>query len=208
MFDMNTILLFCTASVLLALAPGPDNIYVLTQSMLKGRAVGIMITLGLCTGLIVHTAAVVFGVAVLLKTSVVAFTILKIAGALYLLYLAWKAFSAPAGEVEVDKSAAMTPWRFYLRGIIMNASNPKVSIFFLAFLPQFANPSRGSMTLQLVLLAAMFLLSALVVFSLISYLAAFIGSWFMKSKRVKKVLNRLAGSIFAILAVKLALARQ
>ena len=208
MFDVNTIVMFFTASVLLALAPGPDNLYVMTQSMLKGRTAGLMVTLGLCTGLIGHTSAVALGVAVLFQTSSLAFTILKLTGAAYLVYLAWKAFSAPESTLNMQKSAEVSSWYLYRRGVIMNITNPKVSIFFLAFLPQFSNPSKGSIPLQLALLGGMFILSALVVFSAISYLAGVIGRWFLKSKRAEKILNRVAGIVFVMLAIKLALTSQ
>jgi threonine/homoserine/homoserine lactone efflux protein len=90
----------------------------------------------------------------------------------------------------------------------MNITNPKVSIFFLAFLPQFSNPSKGSVPIQLMLLGGMFILSALAVFSLISYLAGMIGGWFLKSKRAEKILNIVAGTVFTALAIKLAFTRQ
>jgi threonine/homoserine/homoserine lactone efflux protein len=208
MFDVNTIVMFFTASVLLALAPGPDILYVMTQSMLKGRSAGIMVTFGLCTGLIGHTTAVAFGVAMLFQTSAVAFTVLKFAGAAYLLYLAWKSFSASEGALSIQKGPEMSSWYLYRRGVIMNITNPKVSIFFLAFLPQFSNPARGSIPLQLMLLGGMFILSALTVFSSISYLAGLIGGWFLKSRRAEKILNIAAGSVFTVLAVKLAMTRQ
>jgi threonine/homoserine/homoserine lactone efflux protein len=208
MFDLNTLIMFFTASVLLALAPGPDNLYVMSQSMLKGKSAGLLITLGLCTGLIVHTTAVALGVAVLFQTSSVAFTILKFVGAAYLLYLAWKSFSASAGSLQMQKGTETTSWYLYRRGVIMNITNPKVSIFFLAFLPQFSNPAKGSIPLQLMLLGGMFILSALTVFSSISYLAGMIGGWFLKSKKAEKILNIAAGTVFTALAIKLALTRQ
>jgi threonine/homoserine/homoserine lactone efflux protein len=208
MFDINTLIMFFTASILLALAPGPDNLYVMSQSMLKGRAAGLMITLGLCTGLIGHTTAVALGVVVLFQTSSVAFMVLKFAGAAYLLYLAWKSFRASEGTLQMQKSVEATSWYLYRRGVIMNITNPKVSIFFLAFLPQFSNPSKGSIPFQLMLLGGMFILSALVVFSSISYLAGMIGGWFLKSKRAEKILNIAAGTVFTALAIKLALTRQ
>lgn len=208
MFEINTIVMFFTASVLLALAPGPDILYVMTQSMLKGRSAGIMVTLGLCTGLIGHTTAVAFGVAVLFQTSAIAFTILKFAGAAYLLYLAWKSFSASEGSLNIQKGPEMSSWYLYRRGVIMNITNPKVSIFFLAFLPQFSNPAHGSIPLQLMLLGGMFILSALSVFSSVSYLSGLIGGWFLKSKRAEKILNFAAGTVFTVLAFKLALTRQ
>jgi threonine/homoserine/homoserine lactone efflux protein len=208
MFNVNTLVMFFTASVLLALAPGPDNLYVMSQSMLKGKSAGLLITLGLCTGLIGHTTAVALGVAVLFQTSAVAFTVLKFAGAAYLLYLAWKSFSASEGTLNIQKGAETSSWYLYRRGVIMNITNPKVSIFFLAFLPQFSNPSKGSVPLQLMLLGGMFIISALVVFSSISYLAGMIGGWFLKSKKAEKILNIAAGTVFTALAIKLALTRQ
>jgi threonine/homoserine/homoserine lactone efflux protein len=208
MFDVNTVAMFFIASVLLALAPGPDNLYVMTQSMLKGSAAGLMVTLGLSTGLIGHTSAVALGVAVLFQTSALAFTVLKLTGAAYLVYLAWKAFSAPDSTLNMQKGAEVSYWYLYRRGVIMNITNPKVSIFFLAFLPQFSNPSKGSLPLQLALLGGMFIISTLVVFSSIAYLAGIIGRWFLKSTKAEKILNRAAGTVFVLLAIKLALTSQ
>ncbi len=208
MFDVNAVAMFFTASVLLALAPGPDNLYVMTQSMLKGRTAGLMVTLGLSTGLIGHSSAVALGVAVLFQTSALAFTILKLTGAAYLVYLAWKAFGAPMSTLNMQKSAEVSYWYLYRRGVIMNITNPKVSIFFLAFLPQFSNPSKGSLPLQLALLGGIFIISTLLVFSSIAYLAGIIGKWFLKSKKAEKILNRVAGIVFVMLAIKLALTSQ
>jgi threonine/homoserine/homoserine lactone efflux protein len=118
------------ASVVLALAPGPDNIFVLTQSALHGRSASLLVTMGLCTGLLVHTAAVSFGVAALIQTSQYAFTILKFAGAAYLLYLAWQAIRAARSKIPVDANSQLTAGQLYRRGIIMNVTNPKVSILF------------------------------------------------------------------------------
>ena len=153
LIPFETLTVFIAAAVALGFAPGPDNIFVLTQSALYGRKAGIVVTLGLCTGLLVHTAAVAFGVAVLFQTSELAFTALKLIGAAYLLYLAWGAFRAGKSNLETGETEAkgVRLTHLYLRGIIMNITNPKVAIFFLAFLPQFADPSRGSLTLQLLL---------------------------------------------------------
>ncbi len=205
MLDLQTIVMFITASTLLALAPGPDILFVLTQSMIKGAKAGIVIALGLCSGLIFHTSAVALGVAVIFQTSIVAFTILKFVGAAYLLYLAFMAFKdASKSKLNADK----TPLSFqalYKRGIFMNITNPKVSIFFLAFLPQFTNPETGNVTVQIFLLGALFMLCALCVFSVVALLAGRVGNWFNKTKNGEKVLNRIAGTVFAALAVKLAL---
>lgn len=208
MLDMNTLLMFTLASTLLALSPGPDNIFVLTQSMVKGAKAGVVITLGLCSGLIFHTSAVALGVAVIFQTSLIAFNILKIVGAGYLLYLAYMAFKdASKTSLHVDQKP-LSLWAMYRRGVFMNVTNPKVSIFFLAFLPQFTNPQNGYLTLQIFTLGAIFMVCALVVFSLIAFLSSKIGAWFTQTKNGEKILNRLAGTIFAALALKLVLTQR
>lgn len=208
MLDFNTVIMFSFASTLLALAPGPDNIFVLTQSMVKGSRAGVFITLGLCSGLVFHTTAVALGVAVIFQTSILAFNLLKFAGALYLLYLAYMSFK-DASKTKLDTNQPSLPLlSLYKRGVFMNVTNPKVSIFFLAFLPQFTNPANGSVTAQVFLLGAIFMVCAFVVFSIIALLAGKIGAWFSQTQSGEKILNRVAGTIFAFLAVKLALAEQ
>lgn len=208
MLDMNTLLMFTLASTLLALSPGPDNIFVLTQSMVKGAKAGVIITLGLCSGLIFHTSAVALGVAVIFQTSLIAFNILKIVGAGYLLYLAYMAFKdASKTTLHVDQKP-LSLWAMYRRGVFMNVTNPKVSIFFLAFLPQFTNPQNGSLTLQIFTLGAVFMVCALVVFSLIAFLSSKIGAWFAQTKNGERILNRIAGTVFTALALKLALTQR
>lgn len=208
MLSPDTLLLFLTASLLLCIAPGPDNIFVLTQSMLRGVSSGLLVTLGLCTGLLVHTSAVALGVAVIFQQSLLAFTILKLCGAAYLLYLAWGAFRAGASGLGSVKAAALDKAALYRRGIVMNITNPKVSIFFLAFLPQFTNPTKGHLTLQLLELGAIFIVCTLLVFGLVSLLAGKLGSWFSQSPKAEVVMNRVAGSVFAVLAIKLALTER
>lgn len=208
MFDLSTLLLFTSASLLLALVPGPDNIFVLTQSALKGRLVGLVVTLGLCTGLIVHTSAVALGVAAVFQASALAFNLLKYAGAAYLLYLAWGAFRAGASVLSSESDQEISLARYYLRGIVMNVTNPKVSIFFLAFLPQFTRPEQGHLPLQMLVLGAVFILATLLVFGAISLLAGVLGQWLRRSARAQQLLNKTAAVVFAALALKLAAASR
>ncbi len=208
MISLDTLLLFITASTLLALAPGPDNLFVLTQSMSKGAKPGIFVTLGLCTGLIVHTTAVALGVAAIFQTSQLAFDILKYIGASYLLYLAYLSFKHSSPRHLKANKKELSYAKLYKRGIFMNITNPKVSIFFLAFLPQFADPKNGDFTLQIFLLGFIFILCALVVFSSISLLASKIGSWFNKTKNGEAILNKIAGTVFGLLALKLAFTQR
>lgn len=208
MLELHTMLLFIGASTLLALSPGPDILFVLTQAMVRGSRSGIVIALGLCSGLIFHTTAVALGVAVIFQTSALAFSLLKFIGAGYLLYLAFMAFRDATKSKLNMTQPPLSLSTLYKRGILMNIANPKVSIFFLAFLPQFTNPALGNVTVQIFSLGALFMLSALVVFISVSLLAGRIGAWFMRTKNGEKSLNRIAGTIFAALALKLALASR
>jgi threonine/homoserine/homoserine lactone efflux protein len=200
---LDTVTVFFAASIALGLAPGPDNIFVLTQSALHGRAAGLFVTIGLCTGLLMHTTAVSLGIAAVFATSVVAFTTLKLIGAAYLLYLAWKAFKTRASSIPQNEDSDVSFRHLYARGVIMNITNPKVAIFFLAFLPQFADPSRGSLTLQLFLLGALFIVATLLVFVSIAWFAGTLGDWLKKSPQAQIALNRIAGTIFVGLALRL-----
>lgn len=205
---IDALLLFFTSSILLALAPGPDNLFVMVQAAQRGRTAGLAVTLGLCTGLLVHTTAVAFGLAAVFQASAMAFNVFKFLGAGYLLYLAWGAFRA-GDEESGDSRAVDLPFaRLYRRGIIMNVTNPKVSIFFLAFLPQFADPHNGPLVLQMILLGGLFILATILIFGGISFLAGTFGARFRESARAKRILNWLAGSVFAGLAIKLALAER
>lgn len=203
MIAPETMIAFFSASVLLALAPGPDNIFVLTQSALHGRWSGIFVTLGLCTGLVGHTTAVALGVAVIFKASALAFTALKLAGAAYLLYLAWMSFAAGASKLEKNSQPRLKGRHLYGRGIVMNLTNPKVSIFFLAFLPQFADPAQGPVSLQILMLGLIFIVATILIFGMIAFLAGTIGDWFAGSPKAQIWLNRVAGTVFAALALKL-----
>lgn len=208
MIPIETVTIFLAASVALALAPGPDNIFVLTQSALYGRKAGILVTLGLCTGLLVHTAAVSLGVAAIFQTSVLAFNILKIVGAIYLLYLAFQAFRASATKLDEGGKQMLTWRKLYTRGIIMNITNPKVAIFFLAFLPQFANPSLGSITIQMLMFGALFIVSTLLVFGAVAWFAGFLGEWLKRSEKAQIIMNRTAGTVFTGLALRLAISER
>ena len=204
----DVILLFVSASVALALAPGPDNIFVLTQSALFGRASGFAVIFGLLTGVMVHTLLVAIGVAVIFQTSALAFTALKLAGAGYLIYLAWQAFRSGTTRIDGSGHATLSLRKLYFRGVIMNITNPKVAIFFLAFLPQFADPARGSVNLQILIFGALFAVSALLVFGCVAWAAAYLGAWLGQSPRAQVVLNRIAGVVFLGLAFRLVMAER
>jgi len=207
---LQTLTAFFGLCVLLALSPGPDNLFVLMQSAQRGWRAGLAVVAGLCIGILGHTAAVALGLAALVAASPAAFTALKLAGAAYLLYLAWGAWRAPtsAGTATAAADAQALPLRQALqmvgRGIVMNATNPKVLIFFLALLPQFADPRQGSMGTQIALLGSTFMLATLLVFGAIALFSGWFGSLLQGSPRAQRLLNRLTALVFIGLALRLA----
>lgn len=223
--SLDTLLAFFGVSLLLGITPGPDNLFVLVQSAQRGWRAGMAVVLGLCSGLVVHTAAVALGLAAVFAASAAAFTVLKYVGAAYLVWLAWlslrpaaaqaPAVQAGAGQGEVgaasDVSAASLPertgpsaWRMVGRGMVMNLTNPKVVIFFLAFLPQFANPAHGSVALQIMVLGVVFMLATLMVFGAVAVFSGAFGTLLLRSERAQRWINRAAGLVFLGLALKLA----
>ncbi|MBN1279135.1 MAG: LysE family translocator [Chlorobiaceae bacterium] len=204
--ELHHLAVFFAASALLALSPGPDNLFVMAQSVQSGRSAGLLVTLGLATGLVLHTLAVALGLAALVQASSFAFTALKFVGAAYLCYLAYKAFRA--GKNAGCEPLIVSRGKLYRRGIIMNITNPKVSLFFLAFLPQFADPSRGPVVPQLLLLGMMFILATLLVFGMLGVVAGGAGVRLRRSERAQIVINRIAGGVFAALALKLVLTER
>lgn len=204
----DTLFLFILSSGALALAPGPDNLFVLTQSALHGRRAGLLVTLGLCTGLFVHTAAVAVGVAAILAASSVAFAFLKLAGAAYLIYLGWCALRTDGQAIRFGHETALSRGQLYRRGIIMNITNPKVAIFFLAFLPQFTDSSHGPVTLQILALGMAFMATTLIVFGAIAWFSGLVGERLRSFPAIQIAINRIAGIIFLGLAARLLVAER
>ncbi len=205
MTSLDTSIAFFAVSLLLAYTPGPDNLFVLVQSVTRGRKAGFCIVLGLCTGLLVHTAAVALGLAAVFAASATAFTVLKFVGSAYLAYLGWQAWIAPAAESPSADLESPDLLRMYGRGVIMNLTNPKVVVFFLAFLPQFVRTGGASVVLQLVWLGFLFILATIVAFGSIAYFAAAVGQALRRSARVQRALNRAAAVVFLGLAASLAI---
>jgi RhtB (resistance to homoserine/threonine) family protein len=208
MMRTETLMAFFATAFFLAFVPGPDNLFVMTQAALRGRNAGLRVVLGLCTGLVFHTMAVTLGVAVFFQKSQVAFSVLKYAGSAYLLYLAWQAFRARTENAETNSTQPTAGAKLYFRGILMNITNPKVSIFFLAFLPQFVNPQASHVGLQMLALGGIFIIATLVAFSIMVVFAASAAARLGQSARSQRVLNKIAGVVFVGLAAKLATAQR
>lgn len=185
---LESLLPFLTASVLLTISPGPDIVYVLTQSICNGKNHGVITAFGLVTGILVHTSLVAFGVSAIIKESETVFLIIKIVGAVYLLYLAYQVYKSDAevhfSEENVEKK---TFFSLFKTGFIMNVLNPKVTIFFLAFFPGFLWQPEENTVFQFFILGLIFMLQAFLIFSTVALLAGKI-SHFLKQKKSSAVI--------------------
>ncbi|QKF80651.1 LysE family translocator [Halarcobacter ebronensis] len=206
MIELTNLYMFIIASFLLCLAPGPDNIYVLTQGITKGKKAAIITTLGLSTGIIIHTSAAAFGISIIFKTSELAFNIVKYLGAAYLLYIAYQAFKYRDEPLNLDVKTHEKGHlkKLYLKGFFMNVLNPKVSIFFLAFLPQFVSAQNGNIPLQMILLGVIFMILTIVTFSVIGVAGNILSSRLIQKPKIVKYMNIMTSFILGGLALKLA----
>lgn len=199
---LDQILPFLTASILLTISPGPDIIYVLVQSISNGKKAGLVTTLGLVSGILVHTSLVAFGVSAIIKQSESLFLVIKIFGALYLMYLAYKVFRSKAEvslvseNVEVKKTGSM-----FKQGFVMNVLNPKVTIFFFAFFPGFLWDLEGSAVFQFYFLGFLFMIQALIIFGSVALMAGKISLYLKSHPSSGKVLKWLQVIVFLGIAI-------
>lgn len=222
---------FFVAALVVALAPGPDNLFVLAQSATHGAKAGFSVICGLCTGICVQTMLLIVGVSALIAASPIAFFVLQCCGAAYLLYLAYKSFQVRAGVVKLDagdagenaagdagemraggegamvagpEGAGLSFRRLYLRGIIMNLTNPKAVLFALSFIPPAVDMSRDmSPTLQMGILGAEFVTATFIVFGSIALLAGAVKKFMLNSPKANRNLNWFSGCVFIALAIAL-----
>ncbi len=207
---ITTLFLFLCASMALTVAPGPDNIFVVTQGMARGRRAALVTAWGMCSGVTVHTLAAAAGISALFYSSALAFRSVKYAGAAYLLYLAWQMLRENGSMTlsPVSSVAAPSTSALFRRGFIMNVLNPKVALFFLAFLPQFTVREAGNIPLQMLLLGFIFMVQGMVIFTLIGFFSGNVGRWIGRRPRAGRYFTWLAGGIFATLGLRLALAER
>jgi threonine/homoserine/homoserine lactone efflux protein len=206
MFELETLLAFLIASVSLTLLPGPDNLFVLSLSAIRGAKVGIPVALGLAAGNFLHTLAVALGFSALIAHTPGALTAIKILGVIYLLYLAWQSWQHPVSIKQTAQAAEIeSPAKFQLfkRGILMNALNPKVILFFVAFFPQFIDKNSAQPALNIFLLGTLFVLQTAIIFSLIALAAGRIQKFIQHID--PRQIAMITSALFVLLAVALAL---
>jgi threonine/homoserine/homoserine lactone efflux protein len=205
---VTALLGFLGASMALTIAPGPDNLFVIAQGISRGRRAAIVTAWGMCSGISVHTLAAAAGISALFYASAVAFHAVKYAGAAYLLYLAARAVMERTAIAGGASDGPATGFAQFRRGFIMNVLNPKVALFFLAFLPQFTSPGAGSVGLQMAALGLLFMLQAVVIFTTIGFFAGGLGNYVLTRPQIARYFSWLSAGIFAALGVRLALAQR
>ena len=199
---------FLLAAILITASPGPDNLLVLGLGMSKGRKQGMVFGLGCALGCLSHTLLAVLGVSALIAASPVAFTALRVGGGLYLVWLGYNALRSQGGSKTGDGNAAPQSLRsLFTKGLVANAINPKVVLFFLSLLPQFVIPANGNVPGQMLALGVTFTVQAAILFGLLGWFAGAIGAWLNRKPGAGKWLDRIAGTVFVALGIKLIVAR-
>ena len=205
--DLTTLLLFGVASATLVAIPGPAVIYIVTRGVAQGRAAGVVSALGIEAGALVHVAAAVAGLSAIVASSATALTVLKYAGAAYLVLLGVQKLrrtdATPLGELPRDSS-----WRLFRRGLIVQILNPKILVFHLAFLPQFVDPDKGSVALQVAVLGTLFVAVAAALDCSWAVAAGAVGDRLRRSVSVRRWLDRISGATYVGLGVAAALSRR
>ena len=196
---------YLIACVVLTLAPGPDNILVVSLGLARGRRAAVLAAWGMVSGVLVHTTAAALGISAILATSELAFRVIQYAGAAYLAYLAWRIIrergGGPAGTADQAPQGA---WALYRRGFLMNVLNPKVALFFLAFLPQFIDRDHTMpVWLQMVVLGLVFMAQAFVIFTVFGLFAGVLGEVIARRPWVQRVFDWLTAGVFMAVAIAL-----
>jgi threonine/homoserine/homoserine lactone efflux protein len=205
MIEPSKFILFVGVSWALIIAPGPDMLYVITRGVTQGRRAGMLSALGVICGILVHTTAAAFGLTLILQTSALAFLMVKYLGAIYLITLGIKAWRDKSTFNLQISTSSVSFRRVFWQGVLSNVLNPKIAIFFLAFLPQFVDKGSSDVTLQMVTLGLTFACFGLCFLLVIGYSSGTIGGWLTGRPHYARFLQRLAGSILIALGIRLAL---
>lgn len=205
--DIGILAAYFAVCVTLVLMPGPDIIFVITESLAKGGRTGFILSCGLCSGIIVHTSLCATGVALAIAANPLIFSAIRVAGAVYLLWLAYGAWGEKISADSIDAdfkagASALHGRKIFLRGFIMNVSNPKVVVFFLSFLPQFITKDGWPIGLQMVVLGLIFMLTGLPILMCVAALAAKFAQLF-KSSKFWIAMKYLRIAVFSVIGLSL-----
>ncbi|MFZ5649078.1 MAG: LysE family translocator [Bacillota bacterium] len=196
MFGIINFEVFLLSGILLNLTPGADTMYILGRSVSQGRKAGILSVFGISTGAVIHTLLASLGLSVILAKSLIAFNIIKYAGAAYLIYLGLKTLFSPSGQFSVDEGNKDNMLKVYLQGILTNVLNPKVALFFLAFLPQFVDPANSLGPLPFLMLGLTFITTGTIWCLLIAIFSSFATNKLRNNQLTTNIMNKLTGILF------------
>lgn len=204
--DINTYLMFVGASIVLCIAPGPDMIYLLTISIAQGKRTGLLATFGINLGAYMHLLGALMGLSAILATSSIAFTVVKFFGAMYLVYIGVKIFVSKSGPLEISSEGRehIKSNAIFWQGFISDVLNPKIALFYLAFLPQFVEVGSGDITLQLVLLGVTLNIIGIAINVLLVYFSTALTESLRQSGTISTMTNKMMGGVFVALGVRLA----
>ena len=209
MLGIHDYWIFVASAILLNLAPGQDTIYILGRSIGQGRRIGIASALGVSAGTLVHTVAAALGLSAIVATSATAFLIVKLAGAAYLVYLGVRALWSPSSVLPTTHEVGTTDaWKAFRQGLVTNVLNPKVALFFLAFLPQFVAVDAPAKTTAFLLLGLTFVTTGTVWVLILATAAAQVRTFFAQRPRVQVWISRAMGGVFVFLGIRLAVSEQ
>jgi RhtB (resistance to homoserine/threonine) family protein len=199
--------LFLTASLLLVLSPGPDTIYIVSRSVAQGRTAGLLSSLGIGTGVLIHIGAAALGLTAILATSATAFLVVKYVGALYLVYLGIRTVLERSSPLDPEQARlpAASRWTIFRQGLLSDVLNPKMAVFFLAFLPQFIVPDGPARALAFVLLGSVIVAFFVVWATILVVGSSALTSYLRRNRRLSRWLNQATGVVFVGLGVRLAL---
>lgn len=203
MLGVHDLWTFVAASFLLWITPGPDTMYILARSIGQGRRAGVMSALGIGTGILIHTLLAAFGLSAILAASAWAFAVVKIGGAVYLIFLGIQALRKKAGSLDTPDLEPVSNWRVYRQGVLSNTLNPKVAIFFLAFLPQFVDPAGGRGPMPFLVLGAVWVVGGTLWCLGQAMFAASATQSIRRNPVLKRRLERLAGCVYIALGLNL-----
>ncbi|MBN1782957.1 LysE family translocator [bacterium] len=196
--------LFMAASWILIITPGPDMIYVITRGVSQGRGAGIISAVGVTLGILVHTVLASFGLAMVLMTSSIAFMIVKMAGAAYLVFLGIRSLRDRKGLILQNQTVRLSRRKLLVQGMLSNVLNPKVALFFLAFLPQFVSREAGHAAAQMLILGGLFAFFGVIFLVTLGYFSGRAGQWLSTKRSITRNLNRITGSVLIGLGLRLA----
>ncbi|MCE5041119.1 MULTISPECIES: LysE family translocator [Mammaliicoccus] len=203
MFDIVSFQLFLITVLIICITPGIDMMFILNRSISQGRDAGIYSALGVSVGAVVHTVLSGLGLSVILQTSVVLFTIIKIVGAVYLIYLGIQMFISKQSSISIKKTVYQSRRKLFVQGVITNVTNPKVALFFISFIPQFISVDNQYGPIPFLILGSIFAVMGAITSFIIAIFSSSLTTKLRENIVVEKIINKISGAVFVILGISL-----